>query len=164
MPKQKRLIPEFYELAVKHIMDKRVWDLPLVEKDVDIHNILSILRGKSHIWVVKNKESKELVGVITENDVLSALAPKRFISYVVGIIDIRSIQQGTVETAEKIMSDKVISCKPDDKILDVLQKMMSYKLRRLPVVVDNRIIGEITLHHLIRKYYAATQYYPIKGD
>jgi predicted transcriptional regulator len=164
MLEQKRLIPKFYELAVEHIMDKRVWDLPLIEKGVNIHNVLSILRGKSHIWVGENKESKELVGVITEHDVLSVFAPKRLPSYFLTIPDVRSIQHGTAETAEKIMSDKVIFCKPDDKIVDALQKMISYKIRRLPVVVYNRIIGELTLHHLIRKYYAATQYHPIKGD
>jgi len=164
MEKGKRLVPEFYELKVRQLMDKRIWDLPLIEKEADISNILNILGARNHIWVVDNKENKELVGVITEHDVLSILAPKEFPSYVFGMPDIRSIQHGTAKTAEEIMHQRVISCGPDDKIIDALEWMTSYKLRRLPILVDKKIIGEITLHQLIRKYYDATQYHPIVED
>ena len=42
--------------------------------------------------------------------------------------------------------------------------MVKYKRRRLPVLVDSKIVGEITLHQLIRKYYDATQYKPIVDE
>lgn len=78
--------------------------------------------------------------------------------------DIRSIEYGTAKTAGDIMSTRVISCNPDDKIIDALRKMSRYKLRRMPVVENNKIIGELTLHQLIRKYYGATQYHPIVDE
>ena len=59
MVKEKRLIPDFYELKVKQLMDKRVWDLPIVEKREDINNILNILGARNHIWVIEDKESKD---------------------------------------------------------------------------------------------------------
>lgn len=164
MPKEKRLVLDFYELKVKHLMDKRVWDLPLIEEDQDIHHVLNILSGRNHIWVVKDKDSNELVGVITEHDVLSILAPKRLPSYVFGMPDIRSIQHGTAKTAGDIMSTKVVTCTKDEKIIDALNKMTRYKLRRMPVLENKKIIGEITLHHLIRKFYDATQYNPIVDE
>jgi len=95
---------------------------------------------------------------------LSILAPKEFPSYVFGMPDIRSIQHGTVKTAEDIMHRKVISCGPNDKIVDILEKMTIHRLRRLPVLEDKKIIGELTLHQLIRKYYNATQYHPITEE
>lgn len=164
MNKSGKLISDFYELRVEQLMDKRVWDLPLIAEKEDVYHVLSILGGRSHIWVIKNKENKELVGVITEHDVLSILAPKHFPSYVFGMPDIRSIQHGTVKNAGDIMAQKVITCQPEEKILDALMKMMKYKLRRLPVVKDKKIVGELTLHQLIRKYYGATQYHPIVDD
>ena len=164
MVKQNRLVKDFYELKVKQLMDKRVWDLPIVEEDQDIHHILSILSGRHHIWIVKDIDSKELVGVITEHDVLSILAPKRLPAYIFGIPDIRSIEYGTVKTAKDIMSVKVVTCRPDEKIIDALNKMTRYKIRRIPVLENKKIIGEITLHHLIRKYYDATQYNPIVDE
>jgi len=164
MIKDRRLVPEFYELKVNQLMDKRIWDLPLVEKDEDIHNVLNILGARNHIWVIDNKDNKELVGVITEHDVLSILAPKEFPSYIFGMPDVRSIQHGTAKTAEDVMRNKVISCGPEEKIVDALERMTSHKLRRLPVLVEKKIIGEVTLHQLIRKYYDATQYHPIVDD
>ena len=164
MAKGKKLISDFYELHVDQLMDKRIWDLPLIEDKEDIHHVLSILGGRNHIWVVKNKEDKELVGVITEHDVLSVLAPKSLPSYVFGMPDIHSIKHGTVKTAEDVMCHRIIDCKPDDKIVDALKKMVKYELRRLPVVKDKKIVGELTLHQLIRKYYAATQYHPMIED
>lgn len=164
MDKGGKLISDFYELKVEQLMDKRVWDLPLVDEKEDMDHVLSILGGRNHIWVVKDKENKELVGVITEHDVLSILAPKHFPSYVFGIPDVRSIQHGTAKTAGDVMAQKVIYCLPDDKIIDALLKMVKYKLRRLPVLKDKKIIGELTLHQLIRKYYGATQYHPILED
>ena len=164
MAEQNKLIADFYELQVKQLMDKRVWDLPLIEENEDVYHVLSILGGRNHIWVVKAKESMELVGVITEHDVLSILAPKHFPSYVFGMPDVRSIQHGTAKNAEDIMCHRIIDCGPDDKIVDALMKMVRYKLRRLPVVKEKKLIGELTLHQLIRKYYRATQYHPLVED
>jgi predicted transcriptional regulator len=160
----KRLTPDFYELRVKHLMDRRVWDLPLIEENEDIHHVLNILGARNHIWVVKDKKSKELVGVITEHDVLSIIAPKRFPSYMFGMPDIKSIHHGTARTAGDIKCVRLITCEKEDKIIHVLQKMTKYGLRRLPVVENKKIIGELTLHQLIRKYYDATQYHTITEE
>jgi len=78
MAKKNKLISDFYNLKVSQLMDKRVWDLPIIEKKEDIYHVLAILGARNHIWVVKDKENKELAGVITEHDVLSILAPKHF--------------------------------------------------------------------------------------
>lgn len=164
MAGKNRLIADFYELIVQQIMDKRVWDLPLIEEEEDIFHVLSILSGKNHIWVVTSRSERNIVGVITEHDVLSILAPKNLPSYVFGMPDIRSLQHGTAKTAKDIMCTKIISCTANDKIIDALQKMVKYRLRRLPVLKDKKIIGELTLHQLIRKYYAATQYHPLIDD
>jgi predicted transcriptional regulator len=161
MVKSKKLISDFYELKVNQLMDKRIWDLPLIEKNEDIYHVLNILGGRNHIWVVNDKKEKELVGVITEHDVLSILAPKKFPSYVFGIPNISSLKHGTAKTAEDVMHSKVIGCNPNEKIIDALMKMVKYELRRLPVIEKNIIIGELTLHQLIRKFYDATQYHPI---
>jgi predicted transcriptional regulator len=159
-----RLITDFYELKVHQLMDKRIWDLPIIEKDDDISHVLAILGARNHIWVVQSKEKKELVGIITEHDVLSILAPKDFPSYVFGMPNISSIQHGTAQIAGDVMCHKVINCKTNDRVIDALLKMVKYKLRRLPVVENKSIVGELTLHQLIRKYYAATQFHPIIED
>lgn len=156
-----RLIADFYDLNVKQLMNDHLWDIPIIEKNEDIINILNILSGRHHIWVINTKKKKELIGVITEHDILATLTPKNFSPYVFGVPDIRSLQHGTVKTAEDIMSTKVISCEPEEKVVDILKRMKKFQLRRLPVVKNKKIVGEITLHRLIQRYYEATQYHSI---
>ncbi len=71
MAEPKRVGPKFYELKVEKIMQKR--DVPLIEKDALIDRVLDILSKKTHVWVTEGKESKKIVGVITEHDILSIL-------------------------------------------------------------------------------------------
>ena len=159
----KRLISEFYELKVEQIMDKKIWDIPLIVKDEPIDHVLSILDGKSHVWVVNNMEDKELVGVITRHDVLNILAPPRTFYDVFSLP--KSRYHGTVGKAEDVMTRDPITSKPDEKIVDVLQKMIRHRTRRLAVINDEgKIGGEITLRHLIHVYYKAMQYHSILDE
>jgi predicted transcriptional regulator len=159
-----RLISDFYELTVEQLMNDNLWDIPIVEKNADIGTVLNILSGRHHIWVINNKKKKELIGVITEHDILTTLSPKNFSPYVFGVPDIRSLQHGTVKIAEDIMSTKIITCEPDEKVINILKRMKKFQLRRLPVVKNKKLIGEITLHRLIQKYYKATQYHSLAEE
>jgi predicted transcriptional regulator len=158
------LITDFYELQVKHLMNDHLWDIPVIEKNEDILNVLNILSGRHHIWVIDNKQNQELIGVITEHDMLTTLSPTNFSPYVFGLPDLRSLQHGTVKTAEDVMSKKIITCNPDEKVIDILKRMKKFQLRRLPVVHNKKLIGEITLHRLIQKYYKATQYHSLEEE
>ena len=160
---EKKLISEFYELKVEQLMDQKIWDLPLIKKDAPISHVLSILDGKSHVWVVNDLEKKELVGVITRHDVLNILAPPRTYYNVFSLP--KSYHHGTVGKAEDIMTRDPVTSKLNEKIVDVLQKMIRHKMRRLAVVTDDgKIEGEITLRHLICKYYKASQYHLILDE
>ncbi|MEW6069398.1 MAG: CBS domain-containing protein, partial [Candidatus Thermoplasmatota archaeon] len=81
MTEQKETIETFYNLSVKDVLNKRHWDLPLIEKNAELSTVLAVLGGIDHVWVVDSLENKKLLGVITEGDVLKALAPKRKITY-----------------------------------------------------------------------------------
>ena len=160
MKKEKKLIAEFYELKIEQLMDKKVWDIPIVDKETPILNILSILDGKSHVWIVNEKEDKELIGVITRQDVLEILAPPRTSYRMFSVPSYKS--RDTDAIAEDVMNRDPITAKCEEKIVDVLQKMIKHRIRRLPVVdQNNKIIGEITLQHLIHKFYLASQYHSI---
>ena len=135
-------------------MDKRTWDLPVVEKTADLDYVFSVLSGKNHVWVVETKETMKIVGVITEHDALSLLSPAYASSHTFSRPNLRSLQYGLASTAEEIMSKKPITVSCDDGIVDVLAKMKQYRVRRLPVVDEKHtLIGELTLHHLIYQYH-----------
>jgi len=147
------LIPEFYEIPAKDIMDKGVWDLPLLEKDASIDRVLSILTVDDHVWIVESKGCRKLVGIITEHDILNIFSPTKKVSYF-GLPDKRSLHYETFEKAEQIMSGNPVRCEPDEDVEDALNKMVRHRIRRIPVVKNDEIIGEITLHQLIGKFCA----------
>ena len=155
-----KLISGFYELKVDQLMDKKVWDIPIVNRDSPIIDVLSILDGRSHVWIVDNSENKELVGVITRQDVLEILAPPRT-SY--NMFSLPKYKPHSIKgKAEDVMNKYPITSRCDEKIIDVLQKMIKHRIRRLPVInKDKKILGEITLQHLIHKFYLASQYHSI---
>ncbi|KAF5430358.1 CBS domain-containing protein [Candidatus Methanophagaceae archaeon] len=150
MAEEKKLIPQFYEILAKDIMDKGLGDLPLIEQDASMECVLSILAESDHVWVVESKGSKRLVGIITEHDILGIFSPRKKVSYF-GVPDKKSLHYETFEKAGHIMSRDPIRCSPGEKVKEVLNKMIDHRVRRIPVVENSEIIGEITLHHLIRK-------------
>ncbi len=152
MAKEKKLIPEFYEIPAKDIMDKRIGDMPLIEKDASLECVLSILTGSDYVWVVESKGSKKLVGIITEHDILDIFSPRKEVPFF-GLPSKKSLHYETFEKAGHLMSRNPIRCRPEEKVEDVLNKMIDHRVRRIPVVENGEIIGEITLHHLIRKFY-----------
>ena len=145
---------KFYKIPVREIMDEKVWDLPLIAKDDVALNVLAILSGRDHVWVVEDMESKELVGVITEHDILNLLTPAKKISFF-GMHTKRSFHLELFEPTEHLMQDHPIHVKPSATVGDVLRKMTSHGCRRMAVVdpKSGAILGEITLHQIIRKFY-----------
>jgi CBS domain-containing protein len=145
---------KFYKIPLEEFVDHRVWDLPLIEKDDVVLNLLAILSGRDHVWVVENMESRELLGVVTEHDILNILTPSKKVSFF-GSRAKRSQHLEILESVEHIMQDHPISCTADQTIGDVLRKMTSHGCRRMAIIdPDNdQIIGEITLHQIIRKFY-----------
>ncbi len=153
MSEEKKLIPEFYEITVKEIMDKRIGELPLIEKQASIYRVLSILTESDHVWVVESRGSKKLVGIITEHDILDVFSPTKKVSYF-GLPSKKSLHYETFEKAGHIMSRNPIRCSPEERVKDALNKMVVHRIKRIPVVENDEITGEITLHRLIRKFYA----------
>jgi len=157
-----RLINEFYELPIASLMDNKPWDLSIIQQDTPIETVLSILDGRSHVWVVENLNNKHLVGVVTHQDVLHILAPPRQYYNLFSIP--KQYIHGTCGIADDVMTQNPITCKPSETVVHVLVKMMRHHIRRIAVVENDEFLGEITLQNLIHKYYMATQYHPIVDD
>jgi CBS domain-containing protein len=83
------------------------------------------------IPVVENYETKRLVGILTDRDlVLKVVATGR---------------NPSQTTVEEIMTQKPVSCRSADDLQAVLDIMMEHKVRRVPVVDEHDgIVGIIS--------------------
>ena len=132
-------LSDFHELSIEAVMDDRTWDLPLMEHNASIKMAIILLTGRGYGWVVKGKKSMELVGVITEHDVLLLL---------------KGGQKKEVKKVEDLMTPNPVTCNRGEKVKDAIKKMIKHGIRRLAVVDEKKIVGEINLRHLMEKYYS----------
>jgi CBS domain-containing protein len=147
------MITEIYALTVKDLIEPIDAKDSYVEKCDGVEQVFHLLSKKNHIWVVDDKVTLHVLGVITESDTIQLFAPPITPLQSFDKPILQSFQYGLSTIAEEIMSTQPITADPDEKIIDVIIKMKQHKTKQLPVVDKNkRIIGEITLHRLIREY------------
>ncbi len=156
------VLKHFYKVPVETIMKKDVWNLPIAYEDTPIEEIFAIMTARRHVWIMEKKGSMKLSGIITEKDLLEVMAPKRIKPYAIGSVDIRSLLLGNVLTARDIMVRKLIYCKPDSTIQEALEKMRSFRIRRLPILDDSgNLLGEITIKTIIIQFRKVLKWYRI---
>jgi len=75
------------------------------------------------VLIVDNEQSKTLVGIVTDRDiVVKAIAEGR---------DVNTTRVGDV------MSKKLVTCRADDDVDVAMRAMAQFQLRRIPVVGEN---------------------------
>ena len=97
----------------------------------------AILMGELEIGALPVGSADELVGVLSDRDVLYRLVA-------------RGRDPAQVEVRE-IMSRPVISCRPEDTLDAALDRMASHHLRRLPVRSHDKVVGWLTLADISRR-------------
>jgi CBS domain-containing protein len=80
--------------------------------------------------VVKDREDKKLIGVVTDRDlVLNLIAEAR---------------QGDMTTISDVMTAKPVTCRADDDLEQAISAMAQYQIRRVPIVDESeQIVGII---------------------
>ncbi len=96
-----------------------------------IHGIYEILRDTklSGLPIVK-KQTNELVGVITRTDL---------------------IKNPDEEQVAMVMTRNPITASPEEDVKSVVQKMINNNVRRIPITIDNQLVGIVTSSDIINK-------------
>jgi len=131
--------------------------------DIMVRNFISIklnvlvldaikLMVKKRIGSLIIIEDGFLKGILTEKDVMWALSKKK---------DLEGIKAGDICTK------KITTIKPSADIYDAVRLMKKLKFRRLPVTVNKKVIGYLTLKDILRVqptlFQIAKEGYTIKG-
>ena len=93
------------------------------------------LMSKKRVGSLIVKEKDKLVGILTERDILWALAKKS---------DLKGVK------VKEIMTKRVVTISPSKDIYDAILKIKRRRFRRLPVVENNKVIGMITWKDIIK--------------
>ncbi len=127
---------------VKHLLDSKGRHIISVAPDRSVLDAIKLMAEKTvGSLVVMNDE--ELVGIITERDYARKV-----------IIKGRSSE--TTQVAE-IMSTNVLTTSSAETVNSCMEMMTERRIRHLPVVEDNRIIGMISIGDLVQAIIADQQ-------
>ncbi len=120
---------------VRDYMDKKFTTL---HPDTDIHDAIQILLDQRITGAPVVDKKENLVGILSEKDCLRTIAHGAYSEVPVG---------GKVED---YMTKKVDTIHPDLDIFTVADRFLNCSYRRLLVVEDKKLVGQITRRDLLR--------------
>lgn len=130
-------------MTVDSIMSRDVVTVPPETPLMDIRKRLQE-RGFHHMLVV---EDGELLGVISDRDVLRAISP---------FLDTYSEEHRDIQTlarpAREVMRTDPITVAPDTEIEDASHLLLDHAISSLPVVEGTELVGIVTTKDLLNHY------------
>jgi CBS domain-containing protein len=117
--------------AVKDIMSKVVATVTVNQTIFEAAELMSTM-GISCVLVV---DSDNPVGLITERDIVSKIVAKN-----------RPLDTKVTE----IMSKELITIDPDSSLKEAARLMSNNKIRRLPVLKENKLVGIVSASDFVR--------------
>lgn len=118
-------------LKAKDLMSKV---LKFVMPDESIETISQIMKDCDLGIVPVLDEEHNLLGVVTDRDIVVRKIAKK-----------ANENNKSQVTAEDIMTRNVVTASPDDNIYDISKKMALKKVRRIPIVANNKLVGMVSI-------------------
>ena len=88
--------------------------------------------------VVVADDAERLLGIVTERDLTKAI-----VDYAIGLVDQR---------VEHVMSHPVVTCAPDESVVEALYMMNSRHIRHLLILDRDRLAGVISIRDVTGKW------------
>lgn len=140
-------------MKVRDVMSS---DVVTVNPNAGFQEIVEVLLSHD-ISGVPVLNGDEIVGVITEADLVAREADqgrrRRPLALLAGMFsDGRAEHRTTGLTAHSLMTTNPVTVGPDEDLRDAARTMVSARVKRLPVVEGNTLVGIITRQDLLRFY------------
>ena len=118
------------KISVKELMIKNVVSVKSSDSLQNVAKKLYLKRVGSAIVMENDKP----VGIITNRDIVNCIG---------------SFDMSLESPASKIMSSPLIYVNPDESIIEVAEIMTSKNIRKIPVIVNNEVLGIISASDLV---------------
>jgi len=153
-----------YEIALRHAQERIMFQMPVKEvmsqrvitisRHADLHEAARLLSEHRISGAPVVNEEDQVIGVISEADILTLAGMKRehtFKDIVRNILGEPVPVKKSGNRVEDVMSSPPITAKIDDYIGDVAKIFDERRIKRLPVVDDNgKLVGIIARADIIR--------------
>jgi CBS domain-containing protein len=122
---------------VADILEFKSLPVQTIKGDETIGNLSRRLQKERIGAMIVSDDGETISGIISERDIAYALSTYR-----------RHLHELPVSA---LMTKKVITCSPEDKVPEVARIMSEFHIRHVPVVRDDKIVGVIGMRDVVQQ-------------
>jgi len=119
-------------IKIKDIMKSRVVTVKTTQTVLETAKIMR----KEDVGSVIVMEGKKPVGIVTREDMAVKIVAK-------------DLQPSKI-LVKNIMNTPLVSCSPEDDLVDVAKTMNKYRYDQLPVISLNKLVGIVTVREILK--------------
>lgn len=156
-PEEVLALPDFHDLVlqrrltVRDVMTQRVYR---VSPEMSVRELLDLMRRHRLNAVPVVGEKREVLGLVTDRDVLRHLLPSMMRGGGADQGDSGSGSTGQEEVrVREIMTRSVMCISEDQALTEVASIMVNKDTERLPVVSEGKLTGFLTRADIVRKLF-----------
>jgi CBS domain-containing protein len=122
-------------MTVRAILDTKGHQVQSVEPGAKLSAAIKIL-SERRIGAVLVLSQGRMEGILSERDIVRVLGERG-----AAVLD---------EPVSATMTRKVVSCRENDTVSEIMETMTRGKFRHLPVVEDSRVVGLISIGDVVK--------------
>lgn len=123
-------------MHVESILRMKGGDVVSVGPDTGVTDAVELLRARKIGAVVVSADGRTVDGILSERDVVRALAAKG-----------KAALDGPVSG---IMTESVVTCRRADSVQSVMEQMTEGRFRHVPVIEDGALAGMISIGDVVK--------------
>lgn len=123
-------------MKVRDILDKKGREVMTVRPTETVATLSHRLRMAGVGALIVSSDGTDVLGVVSERDVVSCIAE-------------RGAEAVHVQVAS-IMTARVRRCGEDDKISTIARQMTEHRFRHIPVVKGDRLVGVVSIGDIVK--------------
>lgn len=130
-------------MTVQRILDAKGKGAVHIAPDATIAEFIQSLELQNADALVVSKDGSRVDGIISEHDVVRGL---------------REFGSDLLRKAvRELMTARVITCAPGDRLESIAAVMISRHVRHLPVVTNDKLVGVVSIRDVLRLHLGAVE-------
>jgi CBS domain-containing protein len=128
---------------VRHILEGKGTVVATVPPDVTMAQVAGLLAEHGVGALVVSDDGETIAGIVSERDLARVVAARGAEALSMSVAD--------------AMTAQVRTCAPDDTVESLMETMTSRRIRHLPVTVDGRLAGIVSIGDVVKHRLAELQ-------
>ena len=142
------------------VADIMVTDVVVARAEMSVKELADLLRERSVGGAPVVDDDGDLIGMVTEGDLMALDADLHFPHYIQFLDSViyleraskfeERLKKAVAATVRDIMTDEVLTLGPDDPVRKAATLMSEHKIDRVPVEKDGKLVGIVGRHDVLK--------------